>query len=157
MSYGGDLVRFVPGRDIPVEVVADPDGNVAEYGHGVELAGENADHVEVQEVTAPGTGIGQLATHPEEELDAPAAGDSAGTATLHAWYPVFVSFPVADIDAATAGIQELSVNDPVMFADGGEVTIYDGAQADAPWGRVFRTLSDNLATAGKVQVIRSGR
>lgn len=157
MSYGGDIVRFVPGRDIPVEVVADADGTVAGYADGVELVGENENHVEVALVSAPGQGIGQLATDPEDELTNPTDGDNAGAATLHAWYPVFVSFPVADVDDVEAGIQELAVGDAVMFDAGGKVTAYDETAAATPWGRVFRTLADNKATAGKVQVIRSGR
>lgn len=147
----GDLNLYTPGARIPVQVVADPNGNVAERGQIVEIAGETRDGVEVQLTTADGSGIGHLKRNPGE-YDADetyAAGDGVGDSTLLLrhyidWFE-------------TGDLATLAPGDRVVSAAGGGVRAFDGAGGDTEdmvLGTVWTTGTGGDGTSGKVAVIR---
>lgn len=158
-GYGG-VLRYKPGDDLPVEVVADPSGYVAEKGDPVELVGENAGYTLVQALQSAGNFVGQLTDKPDEKNDlgdAPAPGTNAGVSNLVVGHIIALAYPAADVDPTNdAAVSPLEVDDLVQFGPDGVIR-YDSATATAePDGRVFRTLFSDKATAGKIHVIRSG-
>lgn len=145
----GDLIEYEPGARVPVEVVANTNGNVAVRGQGVALSGENENYTEVGLVATAGSGVGILIEDPEDFTGSQgdyAAGDSAGVATMQLWMPVQLVPIAADWDPNATGTQTPAVGDEVMFGTGGTAIIYASADASSPYGVVFRTIGDPFAT-----------
>jgi len=117
--------HYVPGYEIPVEVLADSNADVAREGKGVAVIGEGPDgpQVELQEGTSDAH-IGLLKNEPEGLRDPDnsesdySSGDSVGRATLILgvtviWYPTDSGYSP-------------SVGDLVEVGDGGDIEAYSG-------------------------------
>ncbi|MDL0127076.1 hypothetical protein [Halobacterium salinarum] len=145
----GDLRLADPGQDLDVDVIADPDGTVADRGDPVEIAGEANGRTQVQLVTTPGDGIGSLKSAPAVDDGDYAAGEVAGKGTALA------QGPVDWYEDASGGA--VSPGDLVVLTGTG-VRAYDSAGGDTPdmiLGRVFATGTRASAeTANKVAVLR---
>jgi len=134
--------HYSPGFEIPVEVLADSNGDVARQGDGVAVIGEGPDgpQVELQEGTGDAH-VGMLKNEPEfmrdpdnSESDV-SSGNSAGQATLilgvHViWYETDSGFSP-------------SVGDYVEVGDGGDIEAYSG-----PTTTGVGTLTNTLGIDG---------
>jgi hypothetical protein len=145
----GDLRLYDPGQSLDVDVIADPDGNVAGRSDPVEIAGEANGRTQVQLPTGAGNAIGTLERAPDIDDADYAAGDVAGTGSALAQGPVDWCEDVSG-GAVAPG-------DLVVLTDTG-VRAYDSAGGDTPemiLGRVFATGTRASAeTANKVAVLR---
>jgi hypothetical protein len=142
---------YQPGDEVPVDVLADSNGDVAREGQGVSLTGEGESLTQVELVeTEADRCVGVITTEPSgledpEALESDfAAGDSVGEATLALWHPV-IWMPVDD------GYTP-SVADYVRVGDGGDVEAYTGPTATGLGGAVTNDLgvdgSGSLETDG---------
>jgi hypothetical protein len=147
-----DVVRYLPGDEVEVEIVADSGDAVATKGDLVEINGENEAHVEVVGIQSQGNeSIGVLQTVPRElaKDDVSASdltsGDSAGTAVLRLTKPIYN----LNVDSGYTA----SVGDLVQETTGG-VEAYAGAasQAATPLGIVFETLARDFGHGDGVGV-----
>ena len=119
---------YTPGHEVPVEVIADSNGNVASGGDGVAVVGESETGVQVRLVEAVSDRcVGLLKDTPEALRDPTTdesdigAGQSAGKATLILGEFVVWMNPT---DAYAA-----SVGDYVQVAAGGQVEAFTGPTA----------------------------
>lgn len=174
-------LQYKPGDEVPAEVVADANGNVATAGDLVQVAGENNELTEVSlNDAADGKAIGMLQSDADDFTGTQgdyAAGDSAGSSTVYLFHPVLYLDPGAY--TATAG-------DLVQEAADGQVAAYTGATsagvgtltnslgvdangnlensttggidvnlADAiPFGQVFSTRIRSLHVGDRVAVVK---
>jgi hypothetical protein len=145
----GDLRLYDPGQQVDVDVIADPNGEVADRGDPVEIAGEDGGRTQVQVAQTDGDAIGALQSAPDVDDADYAAGDVAGTGT------VLADGPVDWYDDASGGA--VGPGDLVVLTGTG-VRAYDSAGGDSPemiHGRVFATGTRATAeTANKVAVLR---
>lgn len=145
----GDLRLYDPGQSLDVDVIADPDGTVADRTDPVEIAGEANGRTQVQLAQAAGNAIGTLERAPAVDDADYAAGEVAGKGTALAQGPV-------DWYADASG-GAVSPGDLVVLTGSG-VRAYDSAGGDTPemiHGRVFATGTRASAeTANKVAVLR---
>lgn len=130
---------YRPGEEIPVEVVADSNGDVAREGLGVSLFGEGESMTQVELLeNEEDRCIGVLTTEPSGLRDPDVvegdfgAADSVGEATLALWHPV-VWMPVADE-------YDPSVGDYVRAVNDGVVDVYTGPTAAGVDGAVTNRL-----------------
>lgn len=116
-------IQYRPGDEVPVEVITDANGDVAEAGDLVQVRGENDSFTEVeQNDAADGKAVGMLKTD-GSEYDASntySAGESVGEATLYLFHPVLWLDPASGYSSPAAG-------DLVQEADAGDIEAYTGA------------------------------
>lgn len=128
-------IAHEPGDEVPVEVIADSNGDMATAGDLVQVEGENDSFTTVeQNDAADGKAVGMLATD-GRDYDSSTSysdGDSAGEATLYLFHPVLWLDPASGYSSPTAG-------DLVQEADAGDVEAYTGATATGV-GTVTNTL-----------------
>ena len=145
----GDLRLYDPGKNLDVDVIADPAGEVADRGDPVEIAGEAGGRTQVQLVQNDGDAIGALKRAPAVDDADYAAGDIAGKGSALA------QGPVDWYEDASGGA--VAPGDLVVLTSTG-VRAYDSAGGDTPemiLGRVFATgTRATAATADKVAVLR---
>lgn len=130
---------YTPGHEIPVEVLADSNGDVADEGQGVAVVGETESAVQVELVESVNDRcVGLLKDVPSKLADPDnsesdfASGDSAGMATL-----ILGEFVVwMEVDSAYTP----SVGDYVEVGDGGDIEAYTGPTATGLGGAVTNTL-----------------
>lgn len=147
----GDLSLFHPGQRVPVTLMTDSAGNVAERTTLVEIVGQNANHTEVKQVETAGAAVAQVAQLPEDYDATTAYGNSSevGIASVRLLAAVDWLTPT------TAGA--LAAGDPVVSDAGGTVRAYDSAggdTADMIFGRVWTTYQREEASADAVAVAR---
>lgn len=148
----GDLRYFNPGQAVPVELVANSEGEIADRGDVVELVGESGGRTQVALCETRGEGVGHLHRRPKDydEDDDYEEGDAAGveSATIYVDGPVDWFNPVDDYEA--------EVDDLVVFDDGGIDAFDDeGDAAEQVAGRVFATgTRETGMTAEKAAIIR---
>lgn len=137
-----------PGAEVPVEVLADSAGDVADEGQAVALVGENADYTTVELVEAiSDRAVGILKDQPADLEDPDtaesdiAAGASAGPATLILFVPVIWM----EVDSGFTP----TVGDYVEVGDGGDVEAYTGPTASGLGGAVTNTLG--VSGAGQIE------
>lgn len=152
----GDVIEHTPGARVPVEVVANANGNVATRGLGVAVAGENEDMAQAELTDTVGTGAYTLLTDPDEftgDNADYAAGDSAGTATAvgGSGHELWLSPIGGDFDPSTTGTDSAAIGDEVEFAAGGQVQQY-GANASLPLGKIVQLGQTDFFTGDAVQV-----
>lgn len=132
-------IQHEPGDEVPVEVIADTNGDMATAGDLVQIEGENNQYTTVeQNDAADGEAVGMLATD-GRDYDSSTSysdGDSAGEATLYLFHPVLWLDP-------TSGYSSPSAGDLVQEADAGDVEAYTGATATA-----VGTLTNDLGHDG---------
>lgn len=140
---------YSPGDEVPVDVIADSNGDVAREGQGVALVGEGESLTQVELVeTESDRCVGVLTSEPSaledpETTEADiASGNSAGQASLAIWEPVVWM----DVDSGYSA----TVGDYVSVGDGGDIEAYQGPTATGLGGAVTNELgidgSGNLET-----------
>lgn len=132
---GSRYIKHEPGDEVPVEVEADTNGDMATAGDLVQVRGENTEFTTVeQNDAADGKAIGMLATDGRDydSSTSYSSGDSAGEATLYLFHPVLWLDP-------TSGYSSPSAGDLVQEADAGDVQAYTGATATSV-GTLTNTL-----------------
>lgn len=120
--------HYAPGEEVPVEVLADSTGDVANEGQGVAIVGEGPDGPQVELVEAVSDRcVGILGNTPEALRDPNttesniSAGNSAGKAQLIlAEHVVWM-----EVDSGYSP----TVGDYVEVGDGGDVEAYTGPTA----------------------------
>lgn len=154
----GQHTLYEPGAKVTVTLVADSGGNVATAGDAVALTGENSEHPEVALVETAGNGIGHLDADAEDyDPDATySAGEAVGEATVLLRMPVdwFVERAGWDQSVTDPSTTDAAVGDKCVYAPGGEVQLYTTEDASDVVGVVFRTISGDPGTVGKVAVAR---
>lgn len=154
----GDTTLYEPGDRVTVTINADSGGAVATRGDGVALTGENEEHPEAALVETAGDGIGHLDQDPEGyDPDATySAGEEVGEATVILRMPVdwFTERAGWDQSVTDPSTTDAAVNDKAVYAPGGEVQLYTTEDASDVLGLVFRTISGDPGTAGKVAIAR---
>ena len=147
MRMAGDLTLYKPGSEVTVTLVTDSGGDYPTRGEGVALTGdESSAHPHASTVSETGEFVGTLVDlPPDTDEDELGADEVVGEATVLLRH--YVDWLPSD-DAT------LSPGDLVVYgADG--VTAQDAEPATEVVGRVFKTGSNELGTAGKVAVVRS--
>lgn len=139
---------FQPGDEVPVEVLADSNGDVARDGQGVALTGEGESMSQVELVEAESDRCVGIIVDEPSVLEDPevtegdiAAGESAGEATLALWYPVVWM----DVDSGYSP----TVADYVSVGDGGDVEAYTGPTATGLGGAVDNNVG--ISADGSLQ------
>lgn len=152
----GNVVRYAPGDVVPVEVLADSNGDAGTQGLGVELVGETPEFTQVELVESANQAIGVLAEDPEgfDSSTSYSSGDVVGPADLILARPVYL--------LETASGYTASVGDEVSFGDGGQIDNEGGVTATGQGGAVTNNLgvdgSGNLETdnASDLEVLITG-
>lgn len=147
-----EVVRYLPGEKVTVEVLADSGGAVATKQDLVEIDGESDGMTQVVGIQAQGNeSVALLVTEPRDLADPDvsasdiAAGESAGTATA------ILAKPVYNL-VASSGYTP-SVADLVQETTDG-IEAYAGAatQATTPKGIVFETQAHDFGHGDGVGV-----
>lgn len=156
MAEETQIIEFTPGDRIPVEVLADEQGNVPHRAQGVSFVGENRDMAQVELVSAVGDADAVLLVAPREMLTdgttTYSAGESVGVGSviggsgLHLWLPY-----ASDFDPATQGGGSPAIGDDVEFNTNGDIQMFAG-NAPFPFGRVVGTGGKDFFNKGVVQV-----
>lgn len=176
----GDLIEYTPGEKVDVEVIADPNGNVATRGMGVEVVGDGRSYTQVQLTQgADSYGLGHLTTDPDEydETATYAAGDVVGVTSVYLYHPIvllepddaytptpgdLVGWDAGGVISADAGVTATSVgtltNDLGHDADGNLETLAGSDTeinlAQGAIGVVFASGSRDFGSAGKPAVAK---
>lgn len=131
--------HYSPGTEVPVEVLADSTGDVADEGQGVAVIGEGPDGPQVDLVESVSDRcVGILANTPEDLRDPDtsesdiSAGSTAGRAKLILGHHVLWM----ETDSAYSP----SPGDYVEVGDGGDVQAYTGPTATGLGGAVTNNL-----------------
>lgn len=136
---GSRYIQHRPGDEVPVEVIADANGDVAEAGDLVQVRGENDSFTTVeQNDAADGKAVGMLKTDGSDydSSNTYSAGTSVGEATLYLFHPVLWLDPASGYSSPAAG-------DLVQEADAGDIEAYTGATATS-----VSTLTNSLGHNG---------
>lgn len=150
----GDLLEYSPGQRVDVEVVADPNGEVATRGMGVEIVGEGRSYTQVQLTQGPDSyGLGHISTDPEEydENETYAAGDSVGETSVFLYHPVVLLEPD---DTYTPAASDLVGWDAGGVVSGWTEPTDTNASTASPMGVVFATGTKDFGSAGKAAVAK---
>jgi len=154
MARSGRFTIYAPGEAVPVELVADGSGTVADEGQVVELVDEVADAPQAQLNGTAGNGIGILTRYPDEYDDSMSysANETVGKATISTTNPIDLMIPS---DGYTA-----SVADRIVYDAGGTVrqVDFDGTAPDDTGdqvvGQVYMTAVTDFGHAGHIAVYR---
>lgn len=160
-------IEYEPGERVPVQVVANSNGDIPKVGEGVAIVGEDEDMRQVERVSAAGEADLVMFTDPLQHAIAEAravndplptaadysAGDIVGRATgisgsgLELWLPF-----ADDFDPSTNKSNETpTIGDIVEYGANGTL-VADAGNAPLPFAQVVGLGGQDFFEAGLVQV-----
>jgi hypothetical protein len=154
----GEHTLYTIGRDVPVELVDDGNGNYPERGDPIELVGETPELTQASIVQNAGKSVGFVSTEPANyDHDYENVGPGGRAHAKFADNPVDY-YPLDDTGwdqtATDPSTTSASVGDFAAVNAGGGLIQYDSASHAMPKGIVFATgARGEMYRDGKVAIV----